>query len=41
MTEQEQLEFYRLLEILANDDDMANMTIINKAVELKQLIDEL
>jgi len=41
MNEQEQLEFYRLLEILANDDDMANMTIINKAVELKQLIDEL
>lgn len=41
MNEQEQLEFYRLLEILANDNDMANMTIINKAVELKQLIDEL
>ena len=41
MNEQEQLAFYRLLEILANDDDMANMTIINKAVELKQLIDEL
>ena len=41
MTEQEQLEFYRLLEKFVQNDDMAVMNIINKAVELKQLIDEL
>jgi hypothetical protein len=41
MTEQEQLDFYRLLEKFVENDDMAVMNIINKAVELKQLIDEL
>lgn len=41
MNEQEQLEFYKLLEKLANDDDMANMTIINKANELLELINNL
>ncbi len=41
MNEQEQLEFYRLLEKFVEQDDMAVMNIINKAVELKQLIDEL
>jgi len=41
MTEQEQLDFYRLLEKFVKNDDMAVMNIINKAVELKQLIDEL
>ena len=41
MTEQEQLEFYMLLEKFIQNDDMAVMNIINKAIELKQLIDEL
>ena len=41
MTEQEYLEFYKLLEKLADDDDMANMTIINKANELLELINDL
>lgn len=41
MTEQEQLQFYKLLEKLANDDDMANMTVINKANELLELINDL
>ena len=41
MTEQEQLEFCMLLEKFIQNDDMAVMNIINKAIELKQLIDEL
>lgn len=41
MSEKEYIKFYELLEKLANDNDMANMTIINKANELKELIDEL
>ena len=41
MTEQEQLQFYKLLEKLAADDDMANMTVINKAQELLDAINDL
>lgn len=41
MTEQENIQFYKLLEKLADSDDMAIMHISNKANELKQLIDEL
>jgi len=41
MTEQEQLKFYELLEKLANENDMANMTVINKAQELLNAINDL
>jgi hypothetical protein len=41
MTQQENIQFYRLLEKLAESDDMANMHIINKANELLELINEL
>lgn len=41
MTREENIEFYRLLQIIANSNDMANMTVINKANELLELIDEL
>lgn len=41
MTEKEQLRFYKLLQKLANDNDMANMTIINKAKELLDAIEEM
>jgi ABC-type Na+ transport system ATPase subunit NatA len=41
MTEEENIQFYELLEKLTNSDDMAIMNIIQKAIELKQLIDEL
>jgi ABC-type Na+ transport system ATPase subunit NatA len=41
MTEEENIMFYELLEKLVKSDDMANMNIINKAIELKELIDEL
>ena len=41
MSEQEDLQFYELPQKLANSDDMANMTIINKANELLELIEEL
>jgi hypothetical protein len=41
MTEEENIQFYELLQKLANDDDMANMTVINKANELLELINDL
>lgn len=41
MTEKENLQFYELLQKLANYDDMAMMSIIHKANELLELIDEL
>lgn len=41
MTQEENITFYDLLVKLANDTDMANMTVINKANELLELINEL
>ena len=41
MNQKENIQFYDLLVKLANEDDMANMTIINKANELLTLINEL
>lgn len=41
LNEQEQVQFYELLEKLANSDDMAYMSVINKAGELLELINEL
>lgn len=41
LNEQEQAQFYELLEKLANSDDMAYMSVINKAGELLELINEL
>ena len=41
MNQKENIQFYDLLVKLANEDDMANMHIINKASELLQLINEL
>lgn len=41
LSEQEQAQFYELLEKLANSDDMAYMSVINKAGELLELINEL
>ena len=41
MTEQENIQFYKLLEKLAGDNDMANMTVINKANELLEAINDL
>ena len=41
MSEKEDLQFYELLKKLVASDDMANMTIINKASELLDLIEEL
>lgn len=41
MTQEENIQFYELLKKLTNSDDMANMTIINKANELLELIEEL
>ncbi len=41
MTQRENIRFYDLLVKLANEDDMANMHIINKANELLTLINEL
>lgn len=41
LNEQEQAQFYELLEKLANSDDMAYMAITNKANELLELINEL
>lgn len=41
MNEQENIQFYELLEKLANSDDMAIMNIIQKANELLELINEL
>lgn len=40
MTYQEDLLLYYLLKKLVASDDMANMTIINKANELLDLIEE-
>ena len=41
MTQKENIRFYELLQKLAASDDMANMSIINKANELLELINEL
>lgn len=41
MTEEENIQFYKLLEKLANSDDMAIMHISDKARELLDLINEL
>ena len=41
MTQKQNIQFYDLLQMLADSDDMANMAIINKANELLQLINEL
>lgn len=41
MTQEENIQFYDLLVKLANENDMANMTVINKANELLELINEL
>lgn len=41
MTQRENIQFYKLLQKVAASDDMANMTVINKASELLALIDEL
>ena len=41
LSEEEQLQFYALLQKLANSNDMANMTVINKASELLAVIDEM
>ncbi len=41
LNEQEQVQFYELLQKLANSDDMAYMTVINKANELLELINGL
>jgi hypothetical protein len=41
MNQKENIKFYNLLVKLANEDDMAEMNIINKANELLTLINEL
>lgn len=41
MTEKDYTTFIKLLEKLVDEDDMANMHIINKANELLELINEL
>lgn len=41
MTQEENIMFYDLLVKLANENDMANMTVINKANELLELINDL
>lgn len=41
LTEEENIQFYKLLEKLVNSDDMAIMHISNKANELLTLINEL
>jgi len=41
MNQKDNIQFYKLLEKLASDDDMANMDVINKANELLELINEL
>lgn len=41
MTEEENIQFYKLLEKLANSDDMAIMNIIQKANDLLELINEM